>query len=313
MKPDNYVIGINEKKDNVYLIDYGLSGKYMSGKNHIKFKDNTKLIGTIRYCSINCQKGYEQSRRDDLESLGYCLVYMLKGNLPWQGINDKEYDGKAKVMNIKQSVSAETLCKGLPKELTQYINYCRNMKFEETPSYTQLRKLFQNVFMRLPDLENFQYDWDLLNCKISKDNYKNEHDSNKSNYEDNKESIQPNLSRKIEIRKLSAINVNTPNSKEKPKEEKKEEIIKCNDDEKLSIATKRKEDDSHNNVKIHEIARIKSEGKIKDVISNKDEKCLEHNNIFIKTEIVDDQLCNFEQNEITERDHEKGNEYYKCR
>ena len=105
IKPDNFVMGRNEKNYIVYILDFGLSKKYWSTKNncHIKFSQNKKLTGTARYASINALKGCEQSRRDDLEAIGYVLIYFLKGSLPWQGlkINRKE-DKKKKIYEKKK-------------------------------------------------------------------------------------------------------------------------------------------------------------------------------------------------------------------
>lgn len=85
-KPDNYCIGRGRRKNTIFLIDYGLSKRYMIAGQHIPYKEHKSLTGTARYCSINTHLGIEQSRRDDLESLGYIFVYFLKGSLPWQGI-----------------------------------------------------------------------------------------------------------------------------------------------------------------------------------------------------------------------------------
>ena len=84
IKPDNFCIGRGAKKNAAYLIDYGMAKRYLVKDSHIEYKDNKALTGSKRYCSINAHLGIEQSRRDDLESLGYVLVYLLKGSLPWQ-------------------------------------------------------------------------------------------------------------------------------------------------------------------------------------------------------------------------------------
>ncbi len=119
IKPDNFVMGVNEDENKVFLIDFGLSKKYKSQSKgtHIPFKSNKNMTGTARYCSISTHRGFEQSRRDDLESIGYVLLYFLRGSLPWQGLKfKKEDDQYAKICEKKQTVILEELCAGLPSK-----------------------------------------------------------------------------------------------------------------------------------------------------------------------------------------------------
>jgi casein kinase I family protein HRR25 len=85
IKPDNFVMGLNENNAYLYIIDFGLSKKYRSSKTLLQYPliKRKKLVGTARYASIHALEEYEQSRRDDLESVSYVLLYFLKGCLPW--------------------------------------------------------------------------------------------------------------------------------------------------------------------------------------------------------------------------------------
>ncbi len=98
IKPDNFVMGLDDLSQFVYILDFGLAKKYRSSSTLIQYPmiNKKKLTGTARYASINALKGYEQSRRDDLESLGYVIIYFLKGNLPWQGLKAKNKDDRYK-------------------------------------------------------------------------------------------------------------------------------------------------------------------------------------------------------------------------
>jgi serine/threonine protein kinase len=118
IKPDNFVLGCADKSNILYLIDYGLCKKYKDPKTnqHIPYKENRNFTGTARYVSIFTHLGIEQSRRDDLESIGYVLVYFLKGILPWQGI--KGYQDKyEKIKEKKLQIPSEVLCKNLPGKI----------------------------------------------------------------------------------------------------------------------------------------------------------------------------------------------------
>ena len=117
IKPENCLIGLGEKSNIIHLIDFGLSKRYRSGKTklHIPFRDNREMNGTIRYASLNTHMGIEQSRRDDLESLSYMLIYLLKGTLPWQNLKTKnKAERLEQVMELKQSLSYPSLLKEFP-------------------------------------------------------------------------------------------------------------------------------------------------------------------------------------------------------
>ena len=151
IKPDNFLIGSNQKANTIYLIDFGLSKKYRDPRTHahIAYRENKSLTGTARYASINAHLGLELSRRDDLEAIGYVLVYFLTGSLPWQGLKANTKPEKyQRICEKKMSTSVEALCKGYPLEFITYLNYCRALKFEDKPDYNYLRRLFKELFTR---------------------------------------------------------------------------------------------------------------------------------------------------------------------
>ena len=163
IKPDNFVIGVNNKSEIVYILDFGLAKKYRSSRTlqHIKFNINKKLTGTARYASINALRGCEQSRRDDLEAIGYVLMYFLRGSLPWQGLKvDRKEDRYKKIYEKKKSTTPEELCSGFPPELAEYVRYTRNLEFEQNPDYNYLRGLFRKIMEdKGYDPNDIKFDW----------------------------------------------------------------------------------------------------------------------------------------------------------
>jgi serine/threonine protein kinase len=162
IKPDNFIMGVGENAGMVYIIDFGLAKKYRSSRNlqHIKYTNNKKLTGTARYASINALKGAEQSRRDDLEAIGYVIMYFLKGALPWQGLKvDKKEDRYKKIYEKKKSTTEEELCAGFPKEFAEYVKYTRNLGFEQDPDYEFLRGLFKSVLTSINQINDCEFDW----------------------------------------------------------------------------------------------------------------------------------------------------------
>lgn len=120
IKPDNFLMGKGKKNHQVYVIDFGLAKRFRDSKTgeHIPYKDGKSLTGTARYASIYTHLGVEQSRRDDLEALGYVLMYFNLGSLPWQGLRAKNKKEKyQKIMDKKIGTSLEDLCKDFPGKL----------------------------------------------------------------------------------------------------------------------------------------------------------------------------------------------------
>ena len=164
IKPSNFLFGNNSFNNNIiYLIDFGLAKKYRESNNaeHYEIKEENKLIGTARFASINAMEGLSQSRRDDLESLGYMLIYFLKGKLPWQNflIKNKE-ERYNKIKQTKKEIAINELCSNCPKEIGQYITYVKNLKFDEEPNYNYLKNLFYEILNKTGNKFDYLYDWD---------------------------------------------------------------------------------------------------------------------------------------------------------
>lgn len=158
IKPNNFLIGRDNNVSQIYMMDFGLSKKYISSGKHIRFRDKRSLIGTARYASINMHMGFEPSRRDDLESVGYMLVYFVNGSLPWQGIKKQKGNEHIEAIgDIKICTNVEKLCEDLPDCFREYISYCRKLKFDETPDYEYARKLFENVGKKINVIPQFEW------------------------------------------------------------------------------------------------------------------------------------------------------------
>lgn len=148
IKPDNFVLGYDDPKK-LYLIDFGLAKMYIDKYgNHNEYKNIKKFCGTARYASISAHRYREQSRKDDLESIGYILIYLYKGKLPWQGIKEKDKKTRYKLIGkMKREITEEQLCKNMPKEFLVFLKYVRNLDFDEKPHYTSLINMFKKLYM----------------------------------------------------------------------------------------------------------------------------------------------------------------------
>lgn len=165
IKPENFLMGVGRHSSRVYLIDFGLAKRYLNQhtSEHIPYREDKPFTGSARYASVNAHRGIEQSRRDDLESLGYVMIYFLRGILPWQGLpgvtKKQKFD---RVTERKMLTTIEELCKGLPKEMHMYFKYCRDLGFDEKPNYWHLRQLLQFMFHKYM-YQAREFDWEIRN------------------------------------------------------------------------------------------------------------------------------------------------------
>ena len=252
IKPDNFVMGRDAKKKQLFLLDFGLSKKYRSSSTlkHYPLIKRKKLTGTARYASINALNGITQSRRDDLEAIGYVLMYFLKGRLPWQGMVNKNKEQRyLKIMETKRDTTPEELCKGFPVEFERYVSYTRNLEYEQDPDYEMLKNLFLNVLKDEGYTLDYYYDWDVdVRTMTTADTNLNNIGKNELN----------NLEKNYEIKQIDEKN------------------IKIQDEER----------DANKRVEIQEIVKEKEKEKEKEEEEEKvnEEKKENDNNLHIKKE-----------------------------
>ncbi|CAD8065708.1 unnamed protein product [Paramecium sonneborni] len=143
LKPENIMMG-KQNTSIVYLVDFGVSKSILDKGRHIPFKDRKSFIGTTRYASIAAHKGFEISRKDDLESMMYVIIYLILGKLPWQNLqNIGEKDRTIAVGEVKMNTTIDSLCKELPIQFADYLKYLKNLAFEDQPDYDMLKTLMK--------------------------------------------------------------------------------------------------------------------------------------------------------------------------
>ena len=200
IKPDNFI----PEKNIIYIIDFGLSTFYIINKKHIEFKESNKIIGTAKYGSVNSLQGFELSRRDDLESLAYMLIYFMRGNLPWENIKEKIKSEKyKKILKIKKNTVPLELCENIPNEFSLLLLYARSLEFEEKPDYDYCRELFSKLIKKNKNENDIFFSWNMnvkknvikdnkdntrgfccgvINLKIKNFKYQNSENKNYNNY-----------------------------------------------------------------------------------------------------------------------------------
>ena len=173
IKPDNFLFGIKDPRT-IYLIDFGLSKKYRSKRTlkHIKYCYTRKIVGTARYTSINSLRGYEMSRRDDLESFYYMVIFFILKKLPWQDIKaNSRVEKYHKILELKFIFDIDDYKILLPNEIIKMFKYVKKLKFEETPNYSMIKNSFKSILYNIGHTEIETFSWikdrRILNSKIS--------------------------------------------------------------------------------------------------------------------------------------------------
>ncbi|KAK1093103.1 casein kinase I [Friedmanniomyces endolithicus] len=158
VKPSNFLLGMGEKGNTVYITDFGISMDYVANlteESEQSLSTRPRVVGTTRFASVKAHAGRVQSPKDDLESLGYVLIYFLRGILPWQGLKAHNVEEKDRlVREKKETTSVEDLCSGLPPEFAEYMTTVKSLGLGSRPPYKRLRKLFRDVAGR----EGIDYD-----------------------------------------------------------------------------------------------------------------------------------------------------------
>eukprot|EP00602_Paraphysomonas_sp_CaronLab_P004341 CAMPEP_0185031516 /NCGR_PEP_ID=MMETSP1103-20130426/19037_1 /TAXON_ID=36769 /ORGANISM="Paraphysomonas bandaiensis, Strain Caron Lab Isolate" /LENGTH=353 /DNA_ID=CAMNT_0027567061 /DNA_START=1 /DNA_END=1062 /DNA_ORIENTATION=- len=156
IKPHNFALGVGRHNSTVYIVDFGLSSFYRSSSGlHVRYTDEHSIAGTKGYMSHNALLGIEQSRRDDMEALGYVLLALYPGyTLPWREAVDEGEDSEGNdafhaIERIMARTTLRDLCAGVPGEYKEYFRHVKSLGFFEKPNYRYLRTLFKNLYSRL--------------------------------------------------------------------------------------------------------------------------------------------------------------------
>ena len=236
IKADNFLIGLKENEI-IYIIDFGLAKQFRSTKTgkHIKYSINKKWSGTSRFASANTLRGIEPSRRDDMESFCYLLLYLMKGSLPWDKIKEtSEINEILMIYKMKQYMPADVMFKELPFQMSEFYNYCKNLNFEQKPNYSYLRRLLINILEYIGEKNDLCFSWKMkifLN-KSKSGVIKKSQQLNKTNntFNENKNLFEKSESTSNKKkRKLESRNINTKNYKFLKNVNSSENINKANE------------------------------------------------------------------------------------
>ena len=306
IKPDNFMIGRGQNEKKIYIIDFGLAKKYysVSKAQHIKFITGKHLIGTARYCGRNAHRGYEQGRRDDIESIGYVLMYFLLGVLPWQGLKvRKNEDHFEKIAQKKYSTSFEELTSGQPEEFLLYFKHVEKLEFEDQPNYIYLIGLFQKVIDKYCTDCFYDFDWKKDTCT-----YISHRNNNISKQLD--VSLIVNKNNEASAMDYSNMNEDEENDENEENDEhhkknkkiKKKEVFMGEDDTPIEEHNNQENNDNYNENK-HKMRRVKSTVNLK---KNKNKN--ENDNKKLKKKKTKNENYNEDENEISMKNKKTSKE-----
>ena len=245
IKPHNFLVG-DKNEGIIYIIDFGLAKKFKSDRgNHVKFSITKHITGTPRFCSVNAMRGVEQSRRDDLESLCYLIIYFFKGSLPWQGLKiSSRIQRFETITKMKKNIKIDNLCEDLPPEITMFCKYTKKLGFTDNPRYEYMKNLFLSVLNKFGYKYDNKFSW--LKDGANNNNLKkipiNYHLHKNSPYKRLYHKIQNSLAKKREKQKdnndytLNTVymeNNNNPNNISELNEIQKKNFIQSNDNNVL--------------------------------------------------------------------------------
>jgi serine/threonine protein kinase len=179
IKPQQFILG---PKDVIYLVDFGISKKYIIDGHHMAFQSQCERAGSSSYASINSHIGIRLSRRDDLESWVYMGVSLIQGFLPWQ--QGKTLNNNRKwqnVFTIKRATKDEDLFSKCPKQLQSILSYIRTVKFEEKPNYLYIKELLLSIKTEFM-LKSKVFDWVMIEkSKVEIESRKEEDSKSRGN------------------------------------------------------------------------------------------------------------------------------------
>ena len=288
IKPGNFLVG-NPDSSQIYLIDFGIARKYRSSRTgkHLAYHKTNKLFGTILFLSLNVLRGIEQTRKDDLESLGLIIIYLYTGQLPWSELKFNTINQAIHVLlKVRQNISLKELCNGMPIEMQVYMKYINDLKFGENPDYDYLKTLFLIVLKKFGQKNDLHFSWidrKTVPIKIIKKK------KSKSPRDICVKLLQSNSSKKIYA--SNSYNNTKNNVNQLIEEKNKTDINKQNN-------IPNSENNQYNDINLKDIRKLNESNKNINVIGNKNKdkkeniKYIKKNNKIIKTYKVVKKLNN---------------------